>query len=454
MPKKEIDYSNTIIYKITCKDANVNDVYVGHTTNFVQRKHAHKQSCINIKSPNYNCKVYEVIRNNGGWNNWTMEIINFFNCIDHYGARKKEQEYFVLLNATLNSIEPMPKPKNKPIKVTEEQIKNTFYCEKCNTHCDTAKLFETHNNTKKHKSMEPKNNTSKTHPKFVCELCDFKCFKKGDYTRHIATDKHKTLINPNFLASKNITFECKCGKVYKHMSTLCAHKKKCINIDEEQTEENGYYEGINIKDKDALVLHLLKQNGELQKSLIEMSKDKSITNNNNTTHTNSHNKTFNLQFFLNETCKDALNITDFVSSIKLSLDDLENTGRQGYIEGVSNIILKNLNKLGHYDRPIHCADQKREVLYIKNDNQWFKESEEKPLLTKAIKTIANENIKQIKTWRDQNPDCTKSDSKKNNLYLKIVSNSMSGSDKVDCDKNLNKIISNVAKETLIPKENV
>jgi hypothetical protein len=236
------------------------------------------------------------------------------------------------------------------------------------------------------------------------------------------------------------------------MSTLCAHKKKCIKIDEEQTEENGYYEGINIKDKDALVLHLLKQNGMLQKSLIEMSKDKSITNNNNTTHTNSHNKTFNLQFFLNETCKDALNITDFVSSIKLSLDDLENTGRQGYIEGVSNIILKNLNKLGHYDRPIHCADQKREVLYIKNDNQWFKEGEEKPLLTKAIKTIANENIKQIKTWRDKNPDCTASDSKKNNLYLKIVSNSMNGSTEAESDKNINKIISNVVKETIIPKE--
>ena len=299
--------------------------------------------------------------------------------------------------------------------------------------------------------MEPNNNTSKIHPKFVCDLCDFKCFKKGDYSRHIATDKHKTLINPNLFTSKNITFDCKCGKVYKHMSTLCAHKKKCIEIEEEQTEENGYYEGINIKDKDALVLHLLKQNGELQKSLIEMSKDKSITNN-NTNNTNSHNKTFNLNFFLNETCKDALNISDFVSSIKLSLEDLENTGRQGYIEGVSNIILKKLNKLGQYDRPIHCADQKREVLYIKNDNQWFKESEEKPLLTKAIKTIANENIKQIKTWREQNPDCTHSDSKKNSLYLKIVSNSMSGSDKEECDKNLNKIISNVAKETMIPKE--
>jgi len=302
------------------------------------------------------------------------------------------------------------------------------------------------------------NSLAKTSHTYYCSHCDYGSCKKYNFDLHIMTKKHKNNVlttNNNKLGAKTskkaLICDC-CEKSFKDRAGLWRHKKKCIKFDEEQTEENGYYEGINIKDKDALVLHLLKQNGELQKSLIEMSKDKSITNNNNTTHTNSHNKTFNLQFFLNETCKDALNITDFVSSIKLSLDDLENTGRQGYIEGVSNIILKNLNKLGHYDRPIHCADQKREVLYIKNDNQWFKESEEKPLLTKAIKTIANENIKQIKTWRDQNPDCTKSDSKKNNLYLKIVSNSMSGSDQEDCDKNLNKIISNVAKETLIPKD--
>jgi hypothetical protein len=159
-----------------------------------------------------------------------------------------------------------------------------------------------------------------------------------------------------------------------------------------------------------------------------------------------------LQFFLNETCKDALNITDFVSSIKPSLEDLENTGRRGYIEGVSNIILKNLNNLEQYRRPIHCSDHKREILYIKDDNQWIKESEEKPVLTKAIKVIANENIKMIKDWRVLNPDCTDINSKKNNLYLKIVSNSMNGSNKEESDKNMSKIISNVAKEVVILKE--
>jgi hypothetical protein len=211
-------------------------------------------------------------------------------------------------------------------------------------------------------------------------------------------------------------------------------------------------QSVDINDKDSLIIQLLKQNSELQKSLIEMSKDKTITNNicNNTTN----NKTFNLQFFLNETCKDALNIQEFVSSIQLSLEDLENTGRQGYIDGISNIILKNLNNLEDYKRPIHCSDSKREVMYIKDNDKWEKEYESKPILTKAIKMIANENIKQIKGWKDKHPDCTDSESKKNNLYLKIVSNSMNGSTEEESNKNITKIINNVAKEVLIDKNNV
>lgn len=291
---------------------------------------------------------------------------------------------------------------------------------------------------------------SKNSIKFECKCCDFKCSKKGDWSRHIMRPKHiinqQLVKNDTNKTSENINkyYTCECGRIYKYHSGLYRHKKICKTSD-------VISDVIDLQDKDALILHLLKQNGELQKSLIEISKEKSITNNNNTNN-NSHNKTFNLQFFLNETCKDALNIADFVSSIKPSLDDLENTGRKGYIEGISNIILKNLNNLEQYQRPIHCSDQKREILYIKNDNHWIKESEEKPVLTKAIKVIANENIKMIKDWRDLNPDCTDVNSKKNNLYLKIVSNSMSGLDKEECDKNMSKIISNVAKEVIIGKE--
>ena len=242
-------------------------------------------------------------------------------------------------------------------------------------------------------------------------------------------------------------YKCKCGKVYKYDSGYYRHKKIC------QYNDEKYIDGINIKDKDALVLYLLKQNGDLQNKIIEMSSiDKTTNNNNNNNSFNTTNNAFNLNFFLNETCKNAMNISDFVSSIKINLEDLEHTGRQGYIEGISKIIINNLNNLEQCFRPLHCSDQKREVLYIKDNNEWVKEANEKPILTKAIKTIANENIKQIKNWKDKYPDCTNSNSRKNDLYLKIVSNSMSGLTKEECDKNLNKIISNVAKQTVIQKD--
>lgn len=278
------------------------------------------------------------------------------------------------------------------------------------------------------------NFTSKTSNYFLCISCDFKCSKKGDYNRHILTLKHKSQQMATDFTSKNIT--CECGRNYKDRSGLWKHKKTC---------KMGKDDFLN---NEKMIIELLKQNSELQKSLIELSKDKSVIHNNTN---NSHNKTFNLNFFLNETCKNALNITEFVSSIKPTLEELEYTGRQGYVAGISNIILKKLNSLEEYIRPIHCCDLKREVLYIKDNNHWTKETEEKPILTKAIKTIANENIKNIQEWRGLNPECTESDSQKNNLYLKIVSNSMSGLDKDETEKNTNKIISNVAKEVAILK---
>ena len=287
--------------------------------------------------------------------------------------------------------------------------------------------------------MEPNYFTSKKHPDFICEMCNFKCSKKGDFNRHLSTNKHNILTNPNSFTSKNIDkqYKCNCGKIYKHMSSLCAHNKKC-NFDE----------SIIINEKDAIITQLLQQNSELQQSIIKLSQEKIV---NNSITTNSNNKNFNLNFFLNETCKNAMNISEFVSSIKVNLDDLEYTGRQGYIKGISNIILNNLQKLEQHDRPLHCNDLKREILYIKDNDKWEKESDKKPILTKAIKIIANENIKQIKHWKEKYPDCTDADSKKNNLYLKIVSNSMNGLTEEESHRNIDKIISNVAKEIIIYK---
>ena len=284
------------------------------------------------------------------------------------------------------------------------------------------------------------------HPKFVCSNCDFKCFKLGDWNRHLSTGKHKRLINTNNITSNYIkaTHSCICGKVYKHMSSLCAHKKKC-------KDDEMMYNGINIKDKDALVLHLLQENSKLTNKIIEMTPQTSITNNTNNSNSHNTNNNFNLNFFLNETCKNAMNISDFVSSIKMDLDDLEHVGRTSYIEGISNIVVKNLNNLEQQLRPLHCSDSKREVLYIKDNDEWTKETDSKPILTNTIKIIANQNIKQINNWVKEHPDCVKSNSRKNDLYLKIVSNSMNGLTKEEGDKNINKIISNVAKKVTINK---
>jgi hypothetical protein len=191
---------------------------------------------------------------------------------------------------------------------------------------------------------------------------------------------------------------------------------------------------------------LLKQNNELQKSIIELSKEKGT----NIT-TNSNNNTFNLQVFLNETCKDAINLTDFINQIQVSISDLEETGKLGYAEGISKVFIKNLNDIDYNIRPLHCSDSKRETFYIKDDNHWFKDDDHKSNLTKAIKQVANKNIKKISDWQKLNPDYSDPESKKNDKYMNIVLNSMSGSSKEEADKNYEKIVKNISKEVIIEK---
>lgn len=291
--------------------------------------------------------------------------------------------------------------------------------------------------------QEDTENTQKQKVYFECGKCNYICYRKGDWNKHNLTAKHNKIQNDTNDSFAKNEYNCECGKTYKYHSGLWRHKQTCI-------KENEF--GITEKE---LINILIEQNNKLMKviengTITTNNNNNSHNNNNNTT--NVDNKTFNLNFYLNETCKDAMNITDFVSSIKVSLEDLENTGRKGYIQGISNIILKNLKTIEPHFRPIHCSDSKREVFYIKSNNEWLKENETKPILTKAIKTIAGENIKQIKNWRDNNPGCTNADSNKNDLYLKIVSNSMNGLTEEESHNNINKIISNVAKEVTIDKK--
>jgi len=280
--------------------------------------------------------------------------------------------------------------------------------------------------------------TQESSKKFRCESCDYSSSRNSQYMRHLLTDKHKILHNPTYKKFQNKVWLCDCGKQYKHSSSLYAHKKTCDYNDIEINDE--------LTDKE-IIKALIKHTETLSK-IVENGTNNTTTYSNNT---NSLNKTFNLHFYLNETCKHAMNISDFVSSIKVNLEDLEHTGRQGYIQGITNIVAKNLDKLETHMRPLHCSDLKREVIYIKDNNELTKETDNNPILTNAIKTIANKNIQQISKWKDNYPDCMKSDSNKNDLYLQIVSNSMNGLTKEEGDANIQKIISNVAKKVTIDK---
>ena len=280
---------------------------------------------------------------------------------------------------------------------------------------------------------------------YSCILCKYYTSKYADYNKHLQTKKHikrEGVTEVKQIVTKNLS--CNCGEIFNNRTTLWRHKKKC-------KDDEMMYNGINIKDKDALVLHLLQENSKLTNKIIEMTPQTSITNNTNNSNSHNTNNNFNLNFFLNETCKNAMNISEFVSSIKMDLDDLEHVGRTNYIEGITNIVVKNLNNLEQQLRPLHCSDSKREILYIKDNNEWTKETDSKPILTNTIKHIANQNIKQINNWVKEYPDCIKSSSRKNDLYLKIVSNSMNGLTKEEGDKNINKIISNVSKKVTINK---
>ena len=308
--------------------------------------------------------------------------------------------------------------------------------------------------------MEDTINAKKTPNNFYCEYCHFKCCKLSDWNRHITRAKHlinekgyKMVKNGTKKAQKtpNNTYYCECGKSYIHNSGLWRHKKKCV-------KDNMPYIDANTQLTPELVLKLIEQNKELQQTLIDQNKTiielaQKAGSSYNTTNTNfgNNNKTFNLQVFLNETCKDAINMTDFVNQIQISLSELEETGKIGYAEGISKVFIKNLNEIDYTERPIHCSNSKRETIYIKDANQWIKDDENKTSLMKAIKQVANKNIKQIPEWQKVHPNYCDPESKDNDKYMNIILNSMSGSTKEESEKNYEKIARNIAKEVVINK---
>jgi hypothetical protein len=276
--------------------------------------------------------------------------------------------------------------------------------------------------------------------KYDCISCHYNTCNKKDFEKHCQTKKHKMSQNQHFstnLSQKSPNFICEhCGKEYKERSGLWKHNKNCNNVEEKHTEI----------DKEMFMM-IVKENSELKNIMMEVIKNGT---HNTTYNSNSHNKSFNLNFFLNETCKDAMNISDFMNSLQLQLTDLENVGEVGFINGITNIIVKNLKNLDITQRPVHCTDAKREVLYIKDDNKWEKDGEENNKLRKAIKHIAYKNSKMLPEFRKKYPDCGKSESKYADKYNKLVIEAMGGKGDNDKEKE-DKIIKNIAKEVIIDK---
>jgi len=280
--------------------------------------------------------------------------------------------------------------------------------------------------------------------KFNCKICNFNCSKESNYNKHILTLKHqntyKYLLKNAENSVKSNFYICQCGKEYKHRQSLFNHKKIC-NIK-------------NYESKNNLVEYLIKENAEIKNIILTVCKNfGNLQNNNNSfNNTNSHNKTFNLNLFLNETCKDAMNITDFVDTVKLQLSDLEKVGEIGYVNGISNIIVKNLNALDIDKRPVHCTDTKREILYIKDDNKWEKENEGNLKIRKVIKKVADKNARLLPEFKAKYPDCVKYSSPYSDQYNKLIIEAMGGSGDNNLEKE-DKIIRKIAKEVVIDKKN-
>ena len=294
-------------------------------------------------------------------------------------------------------------------------------------------------------------------PKYWCENCDYFTCKKSSIDKHYESNKHKINVlttNNNGLVAKLCSkkYMCKiCEKIFNDRSGLWRHNKKCItekNDSEELvvTETSPTNEIQELKD---IMKYLMKENSDMKGMMMEVIKNGTHINNTINTHTNSHNKAFNLNFFLNETCKDAMNIMDFVESIKLQVSDLESVGELGYVEGISNIIVKNLNALDVTQRPVHCTDKKRETIYIKDDDKWEKDEEQKKM-HKMIKKVADKNARLLPKFTEKYPDYKNYHSKTSDKYSKIIVESMGGSGDNDYEKE-EKIIKNIAKNILVEK---
>jgi hypothetical protein len=341
---------------------------------------------------------------------------------------------------------------------------SNIFCDICDdNHNTNNNIFQ---NISKHENENARmeTNGNKKNAKYFCEFCNFSCSNKSNYLKHENTKKHYINSSQNNIDIQNLQqLECeKCHKLFLNRSGLWKHSQKCYtqenlkNIEENEIEMSQFltpelfFEFF--KQSKELQNVLVEQNKELQSKLLELAHKQSIVNNNTTNSNNTtNNNQFNLQFFLNETCKDAMNITDFVNSLKITTEDFVTTGRLGYVDGISRIIINGLKDIDVEKRPIHCTDLKRETVYIKHDNTWEKEDPDKKKLKWAVNSVARLNLQQLDVWQEDNPEYKIGESTKNYEYMKYCSAALGGQYKEQDDKFAEKIMKNVLRQVVVNK---
>ena len=312
--------------------------------------------------------------------------------------------------------------------------------------------------------------------RYYCEKCNFKCSKKSNYDIHLTTAKHQKILDDTSQMPISRMYSCdKCGHEYKYHSGLWRHKQKCtgekslsVNVEPVLEQDQTQITQVPPPVDSSLVIELLKQNQEFkelmieqhkrmteqQDTIIELTKNAGNTTNNtnnNTINNTTNNNKFNLNVFLNETCKDAINLNDFIQSIELTVNDFIKTGEVGYVRGISDIMLERIRDMHPHVRPIHCTDLKRETVYVKDSNVWAKEDETKKHLRRAVRIVANKNKAQVHPWIAENPRYDILDTPECDKFFEYSKASLGGYGKEEDEKFEKKIINNILKETVIDK---
>jgi uncharacterized C2H2 Zn-finger protein len=321
----------------------------------------------------------------------------------------------------------------------------------------------------------------KSSKQFVCSSCDYITSRESQYIRHLSTAKHQKITNGNNDGSEKFgPLTCKqCFQTFKYRSGLSRHQKKCTLKQEpveEPVEEPIEDPPIETSQNPPIMpdmsvfIDLLKQNQEFKELMVEQSRQMQETQQENQelqkqlieavkvgqhienqTNINNNNQRFNLNFFLNEQCKDAINMSDFLENMELNLEDLSETGRLGYVGGISRILVNKLQELDVYKRPMHCTDMKRETLYIKENDEWEKQVNSKEKIKTIITQVANKNCKNLPQWRDEHPESQVFDTPENLEYVNICNASLGGFGEDENRQYRDKILRSVVKEIMINK---